>query len=478
MPATATITEKCDRLAEIHGKLKTIVEAAKTEERPLSDEERTEFDGLSDEGKGLKDEIAAHKADKQRLLVVEDFEQAMDEPRPAPLRDAPDTQKDLLDLSKGRYSLRHFVSRPGQPAHEAHASAYKAGLLMLARCGTGASQEWALHKCRDANLNVDSLAPYQGEDGNASGGFLVFPEFERTLINLKEQYGVFQQNAYRIPMASSTLTVPRRAGGLTVYYPDEHGEITASAMKFDQVMLTAKKYAALTQMSTELNEDSVIAMIDILVGEMAYAFAKAEDTNGFIGTGTSAYCGTVGLLFKLCNTVNGVDASGSVQAAVSGNTTIATLDLADWEKTVGLLPVYAEGRAKWYMSKSAFWAGPAALIDAAGGNTGAMLSSGASPRFLGYDVVFVQVMPTASTATGGTATSTLSIPAVLGDLNLAAYLGTRRGVSVQSSDQRYFEYDQIGIKATQRVAVNNVVGDAEAPATAAGPVVALQLASS
>ncbi len=474
MPEALTLTQQCDRLVELTGEMRKIIYADDGSTRAYTDDEGQRFDTLSTEAAQLKAAIASHKASAHRLETMEEMEEALDQPRPRAVTiDDLETQNQQArtEFSHGRYRLRNFK---GPRAHE---MAYHAGLVILARCGNQAVQEWALARCKDRQLNVQQLAPYQGEDGNSSGGYLVFPEFEARLIDLKEQYGVLQRNAYRMPMGSNTLTIPRRCGGITVYYPDEHGEITASAMKFDNITLVAKKYAALTRMSNELSEDSVIAMADILTGEMAYAFSKAEDTNGFIGDGTSTYAGTVGLLFKLINAVNGVTPSGSVKGAISGNTTVATLDLADFEATIGILPLYAEARAKWYMSKSAFWAGPARLIDAAGGNTSQMLAAGAPPRFLGYDVEFCQVMPTSSTATGASATAAVSIPALLGDLSLASYLGVRRGVSVQASDQRYFENDQVGIRATQRVAVNNAVGDAEAPTSAAGPVVALQLAS-
>jgi hypothetical protein len=51
-----------------------------------------------------------------------------------------------------------------------------------------------------------------------------------------------------------------------------------------------------------------------------------------------------------------------------------------------------------------------------------------------------------------------------------ARMGERRGIRVKTSDDRYFEYDQIGIQATERVdIVVHDVGDA----TTAGPIVAL-----
>jgi HK97 family phage major capsid protein len=109
-----------------------------------------------------------------------------------------------------------------------------------------------------------------------------------------------------------------------------------------------------------------------------------------------------------------------------------------------------------------------------------MLISGAEAplRFLGYEVVLTQAMPTSSVAVGTTQTSVLSVPVVLGDMGVTTYMGIRRGVTVKTSDQRFLEFDQIAIQCTQRVAINNLIGDPVTPTTVAGPMVALQLAAS
>jgi HK97 family phage major capsid protein len=475
MPKTLekqSIQQKCDRLAELKGQMEEILYADGAP-REYTAEEGKQFDTLAAEAKTLAAEIKAHKEDPatHRLETMEDLQKLMDEPRPlGHRRDNPEDELRAARLAfkRGRYGLR-FFSNEDRLGHD---RAYTAGLLMLATCGTGALQQWAAEKCRDKGVDVRRLSPFQAEDGNSQGGYLVFPEFEATLINLKEKYGILQQEAFKLPMTSDTLIIPRRAGGTTVYYPGENSQLTESAMKFDQVQLVAKKYAQMTRWSTELNEDSVIAMADLLAGEFAYQFAKAEDFNGAIGDGTSTYAGVLGFLFVLINGKNGITPSASLAKAASTHTTVATTTLADWEAVVGALPLYAEGRAKWYMHKTTFWAGPARLMDAAGGNIAMFLSSGAPLRFLGYDVVPMQAMPTAALSVANTATG---VPAVLGDMSMTSYMGVRRGVTVRTSDQRYIEFDQIAIQATQRVAINNVVGDAVAPTTVAGPMVGLQL---
>lgn len=131
----------------------------------------------------------------------------------------------------------------------------------------------------------------EGTDG--LGGVTIPEPLEAALIRLVEQFGIFRQYAGRKAMSAPTDTVPRRLGGLQVFYPDEATALTASDLRLDKVTLTAKKYACLSELSTELNEDSVLEMISLLVLEMAAA--KAEDVNGFLGDGTATYASTTGL---------------------------------------------------------------------------------------------------------------------------------------------------------------------------------------
>ena len=133
---------------------------------------------------------------------------------------------------------------------------------------------------------------------------------------------------------------------------------------------------------------------------------------------------------------------------------------------IGKLPQYADDAdAKWYISKAGWAASMMRLIDAAGGNTGAMIAGTAPKEFLGYPVVLSQKMNAVLTAQ----TSTYGL-AYLGNLPQAATLGDRRGITIKSSDQRYIEYDQLVIVGTERYDINvHDVGSS----SAAGPMVML-----
>jgi HK97 family phage major capsid protein len=210
-------------------------------------------------------------------------------------------------------------------------------------------------------------------------------------------------------------------------------------------------------MSSEITEDSIVNLADDLAGEISYAFAKKEDECLFLGDGTSTYGGIVGLKSAV--------AAGSKVTAATGNTSFATLDLEDFMQMVGKLPEYAVAGARWYISRQGWANSMLRLAEAAGGNTVAQVAQGAPLQFLGFPVTISQVMN--STLTAQVSTDGL---AYLGDLQMAASMGTRRGVSIAVDASRYFEFDQLAIKGTERFDLNV---HEKGTASEAGPVIML-----
>lgn len=329
--------------------------------------------------------------------------------------------------------------------------AFRFGRFIAAACGHRKSADW----CESNGLSIKA----HSEGVNSAGGFLVPDEFESSLINLREQFGVFRANAKVYPMSRDTLLIPRRTGTLTSYWVGETKAATESTQTFDNVQLVAKKLFALTTTSTELAEDAIANIGDQVAGEIAYEFALREDQAGFNGDGTSTYGGIVGLKNAVGSA--GTSDSGISTAAVSG---IALATVHGW---LGLLPAYASTpNAKIYCHKAVFHALFEKLAMAAGGVTAAEMTNGIAPRFFGYPVVFTQVMSGNIGASG----SDGEVLAYFGDLSMAAAFGDRRAVTIKTSDSALnaFEQDEIAIKGTQRVDINcHSVGDA----TNAGAIV-------
>jgi len=340
-------------------------------------------------------------------------------------------------------------------------------IWFMATCrGNGKAQQW----CREHGVGLKGT---QQESVNESGGFLVPDEFEQTLIDLREQYGVFRQYAKVEPMTRDTKIIPRRTGGLTTYYVSEGSSITQSSKTWDQVQLVAKKIACLAKMSTEINEDAIIDIGNDLAGEISYAFALAEDDAGWNGDGTSTYGGITGV----CSKIKGLSGTIANIAGlfVGAGNAYSELLLTDFQSVVAKLPQYADtDRCRWFVHKTFYHSVMEKLALAAGGVTSVEIVSGARQfRFLGYDVVITQKMPAVE--------ANSQVCALLGDLSLACSFGDRRETTIAMSEHSDFASDLVAIRGTERFdVVVHDVGNASSSASARvpGPIVGLITAAS
>jgi len=433
------------RMAAFVADVAKISKAAEDDgQRPLTEDEKRSTDNAFKEIESLKAEIAQE-------IKIEEYQRSLPTTQAENTaaanggNDKPEERKITVPAT----AIRHGKLKSFRGA-DADAKAYAAGQFFLATMGRNErAQQW----CKDHGIQVRAMS----EGTDTAGGYLVPLQMEQTIIDLREEYGVFRQFAAVSPMSSDTKTVPRRASGLTAYYVGEGSEITASDKGWNVVNLTAKKLGVLVRYSSELAEDAVISIGDDLASEIAYAFANAEDSAGFNGDGTSTYGGIVGLKNALL--------AGSEVTAATGNTSFGTLDLEDFENMIGKLPRYPGIMPRWYIHQAGWAASMLRLAAAAGGNTVREIEGGAQPMFLGYPVTLVNVM----NSTTGAQTSTEGL-CYFGDLRMAALMGSRRGVTVATDSSRDFEYDQLAIRGTQRY---DIVVHGTGTASAAGPMIQL-----
>jgi HK97 family phage major capsid protein len=341
--------------------------------------------------------------------------------------------------------------------------AYRAGMFYKAAMfGDRAALQW----CKDANVDVRSL----GEGVNSQGGVFVNDEVLNEVIVLVEQYGSFAANARNVNMASDTLIVPRRVGGLQAYFIGENTTITDSDASWDRVQLVAKKCAVSNRISSELLQDSVLNISDYITTEISRSLALLTDRVGFVGNGSGQDGGIVGA----CTKIDDGTHTASVVTAATGGTGALTLTIDDLVATAARLPVYARSSAKWFCSPAVFSAtvqrlGLSNQGKLAGGNTSANLSDAPDLRLLGYPVVFVHTMSSALGADPGV------IKFLLGDLQLSTMYAVRRGLQIKTSVDRYAELDQTLIVCTTRFdACTHDCGST----TVAGPLVALKTSAS
>lgn len=445
-----TLKQLREEKVDLIDKAQAVMDLAKNEARELNADEATEVDRILGKGKaGEKDylEGEVHKID-QAIQRAEAVEMRMAELAKARARQ---TEPGSLSISvKDPIARQRHGSLKG---YENREEAFRAGCWFAATFLQHAKAE---QYCRE--LGIHQAMSVAG--GGATGGFVVPEEMERAIVRLVEKYGVFRQNCRNVPMTSDTLLIPRRTAGVNAYYVAEvPTSITESSPTLGQAQLVAKVLAVRTLLSRDLLEDAIIDVVNWVTEEIALAFAMAEDNAGFIGDGSQTYGGIVGLKNALL--------AGCQVTATTGHTAFSSLTMGDFETMVGTLPTYALPTAKWYFSQVGYWASAARLLDAAGGNTMAFLSSGPPVmQFLGFPVVISQVI----NSTTGAQSGAVGL-AYFGALEQASTMGTRRGIETQILRELYAATRQVGIITSQRFdIVNHEVGSS----TAAGPMLVLK----
>jgi HK97 family phage major capsid protein len=337
-------------------------------------------------------------------------------------------------------------------AFKSEEEAFKAGMWIKGHLrGDAEAKRW----CND--YGVEARA--QGSAASTTGSAFVPDILSNQVLRLVNEDSVFASNATPINMPSDVVLVPKRTGGATAYWVNENTAITDSDPTHSQVTLTAKKVTAATKVSTELFEDSVVGIAEMLATELAYTLTQAVETVAFNGNSGSAPS-----VAGIC-TANGILAGSSATYAASlvtaAGDTFDEITKANYLTMLGAMPSHSRQGAAWIVSPYAFATSMQALDLNQGGSVG--LSQGMGLSFLGYPVLFSHQMVGSGDQTG-------KVMALLANLRNAAHFGVRRGLEIASSDQVAFLSDQVVVRATMRCAISwSELGSD----TVAGPVIAL-----
>ncbi len=220
------------------------------------------------------------------------------------------------------------------------------------------------------------------EGTGAGGGYTVPAPVSTQMIRVLETVGVVRRVCDIQPMAADTQSIPKRSTGLTVYAPGEGNPITPSDVYFQSVMAISKKCAVASQLSNELNDDSVLNLVDDLFMEMAYSLGLQEDNELINGTGAATtYFGVTGLLSSI--------GTAGVSQAASGHDTWPELDIADFAACIGKLPDrYHDYGPAWICSHSFFNSTMARLAYSAGGATMSEILSARRTRDRSWATLF------------------------------------------------------------------------------------------
>jgi len=438
-----------------------VLDRVKRENRTATKEELAEIASHEEVIKRLDVLIAEVDATEAMERKVNDLmkgRQPVDTPAPraamVPSNGEARTSDDVPITVRPRYgSLKYFT---GENAEE---RAYRSGMWCRAAIfGDPKAIRW----CENRGIQVRTTMI---EGNNLYGGALVPDEMAQTVIDLREQYGVFRKYARVIPMGSDHMNVPVLKTGLSAVVVGEGSSLTESNQTWGTVGLTAKKVGVLIRVSTELMEDAVIDLAEFLASDCARAFAKFEDDAGFKGDTTSTYGGIAGWTHTTRLDQEPAVIIGSVDADTNHDH-IPEFDGPDIDGLMAALPGFARPGACFFCSTVFHDLVFQSLAVAGGGNTIQTLMGKFGAAWLGYPIVTTPSLPSVP----GTDYNN-EVVCLFGDMKQASILGDRRKFTFRVLTERYADEDEIGIVAVERIdIVNHGFGDA----TDAGAMVGLR----
>src|SRR6478672_7737229 len=289
------------------------------------------------------------------------------------------------------YSSKNAIRCSPLRSFKSNDAAFRFGCWFAATQGN----QKAARFCEEAGIVVTRA----GNEGiNSAGGLLVPTEFLSTLYSVLEQRGVIRATADVQPIGRDVASISKVLTNLTAYFVGEGAAPTASQPVLTSLSLVAKKLSVYTIASSELEEDSLIDIGDMLMTLAANAFALQEDTCAFSGDGTSTYGGITGITTQL---LDGTHNAGKVTAA-SGHDTFVEIDGTDLGNLIGKLPAYALADAGWFVSQMGYALAMCRLAASAGGITIQKTATGRRlPHFMGFPVYLTQVLPNVATTLAG-----------------------------------------------------------------------------
>lgn len=328
----------------------------------------------------------------------------------------------------------------------------------------GAKQhEDFVHKvAKHRGLETKAMATTPG----SAGGALTEAEFAPEIIRLVEEYGIITRLVAFRDLPQQQVTYKRRTGGTTIYHPNENTAITQSNPTYDNVTLTAKTAAALTQISNQLLLFATPDAGDEAARELSRDMAKYIDDSVFGGNGSG---GPTGLGVTLPGREGFYNKFGAAASdggyIVVGAGTASAHTTAQLSNLLGRVPVYA----RQGMVATGSPVKIAAILDrlarSAGGVTMQEITGFGMVKSWG-GIPFVENFSDVNGSTldqGGAA-----IDLLMGNFGLACKVHRKNDVEFDVSDQRYFDEYATAVRAVLNWDfVVHDVGDADA----AGPVV-------
>lgn len=270
------------------------------------------------------------------------------------------------------------------------------------------------------------------------GGYIVTEDFRKNLFQKLRDMVYIRQYATILTTNQNSVGVPTFDYDGDAEWTEENTQIAEEnfLQPFGKLSFTPHKLARIFRVPIELIEDAFFDIETFLTDHFARRFAEIEENNFINGDGNNKPLG----LLAVKDQMNQVNAAA---------TTLAQLTASDFVNAQYAVKAVYRGRGVWLMHRDVVKA-----VRLMKDNNGQFLwqpglSAGEPATLLGRPVLESEYMPTV--APGGVA-------ALYGDLSYY-WIVDRTQVSTQRLEEKYAEYDQVGVKLRKRTDGAPVLGE-------------------
>jgi HK97 family phage major capsid protein len=243
-----------------------------------------------------------------------------------------------------------------------------------------------------------------------------------------------------INMPGKILSVPRMGEALTVGWVGENSTLTDNDQEWETETLTAKKAYAMIRISEEELEDAVIDLEQWFSEQAPMALGELVDQAVLEGTGIGSQ--PLGISTRTDNALQ--------KTALNAVPTYDNMVDLRTRLTQSKIKIDSAGNAAWVVNPREVGTMSKMVDDAGnlvwtGATTGMNAVDGPPPTFYGMPVYFTNQVSI------DTANDNETI--IYGGRWKDVWLGIRKSIEIRTSRERYFDQDQIAIRAIVRCAV-------------------------
>lgn len=330
--------ELLQRRAALIAQARAMFDGARAAARDLSDEERTQYDGLM----GQVEQIDADLARLDTLDSVGARQVAGTAPAGQTRGAAPQRPDPAIGMSERdlrNYSLVRAINAAASGNWQAaglEMEASRAAAQALGREPQGffVPYDWQV---RDLVVGTDSAGGYTVSTNLLTQSFIEL---------LRNRMMVRQAGATVLSGLVGDVSIPKQTGGATAYWVSENGAPTESQQTVGQVALAPKTVGGWTDISRKLLKQSSIDVEAFVRGDLSTVLALAIDLASLHGTGADNQPTGIALVSGIGSVVGGTDGAAPDWADIVGLETQVAIDNADLGRMAYMTNAKVRGKLK------------------------------------------------------------------------------------------------------------------------------------